>query len=1078
MSDRDPVERLADEFIARFRNGERPEISEYESRYPKLAARVRKTFPALMMMEQLAPQEDDFLEKPSGALATLADVGVLDDFGDYHIETEVGRGGMGIVYEAEERSLKRRVALKIMPEHAMKDSTLRQRFIREARLAARLHHTSIVPVFSVGEHDGRQFYAMQFIQGESLSDVLNELKQHRDSNGGKLPAAMSGTQFAPQAQQPTRSVRLAETVRNPIGKKTVPSVAVPKTESEQTATHRLLDTASPFATPANPDGQTSQQNFDGEYWKRIARIGIQIADALNYAHGMGILHRDIKPSNILLDVQGRAWITDFGLAKSRRDVDLTKPGDLVGTLRFMPPERIKGKSDHRSDLYSLGLTLYEMLSLRSAFDETEGARLANCILTAEPHALCSLNPGVPDDLATIIHKAIARDPQDRFQSGEEMADDLRRLLGDEPIRSRHVGAAERVWRWCRRNPLVSGTWAGAAAAILLVVAFSFNSVNRSRIDAVRSETIAVQALHEKSELLEQVTAAKEAETSAKETEAQARSLAERKEREALNVKQFLVQGLMGQTLPGLTPERDVSVRNALRAAADVVGSRFQGDPVTEAAVREVLGQAFLASNEYRRAAEQFKLAQQYRSRELGDDDDATLRVQMLQARAQRGMRQYDDAEAALVTVVDRRKQAFGEGHPGTQAALQELAILALVQGDGNQVLRLLGGYVARSDVSRADQLKARLLHAVAQLQLHTNHAERELKLAFEDELRINEASTDSPLRDEVLRLVFELRHHARSSDSERLLRTAIRVRSDVTGLSVATLDDQHALALQRLQRGEPNEAVPTAMSVLAGREKLLGKEHTLTLAARQVLARALVDAKKFDQAKPVLLALIAHRKDVFGIGDRATLKLMNNLAGCYSLTNDLKKARNQYEQILEISTKHLGPLDPFTGTVEDNLGRVVFKEGEFATAESIYRSMLHKRRQAWGDGHPTTLHIAGMLSDSLHSQQKYDEVESLLTTWLPIYQQHLSKGDWRISVMKIRVGQLHVARREYGTAEPFLLEGYANLSGLKRLTTPGFIAQRAAAQLLTQVYAARADENKVILWKARFESLSSPNSEN
>ena len=187
----------------------------------------------------------------------------------------------------------------------------------------------------------------------------------------------------------------------------------------------------------------------------MARIGVQVADALAYAHAQGILHRDIKPSNLLLDTRGTVWVTDFGLAKADDQQNLTHTGDILGTLRYMPPEAFGGKADGRGDVYALGLTLYELLAFRPAFDEKERGRLIKQVTGEAPPPLRKLNPEVPRDLETIVQKAIEREPAHRYATAAELADDLQRFVDDEPIRARRTSYAERLARWGRRNPAVA-----------------------------------------------------------------------------------------------------------------------------------------------------------------------------------------------------------------------------------------------------------------------------------------------------------------------------------------------------------------------------------------------------------------------------------------------------------------------------------------------------------------------------------------------------------------------------------------------------------------------------------------------
>ncbi len=218
----------------------------------------------------------------------------------------------------------------------------------------------------------------------------------------------------------------------------------------------------------------------------MSRIGIQVAEALAHAHAQGILHRDIKPSNLLLDREGNVWVTDFGLAKATGGEDLTHTGDIIGTVRYMAPERFQGAGDARADLYALGLTLYELLALRPAYNETDRASLIRQVTQEDPPQLRRLNHRVPLDLDTIIHKAIARDPGQRYPSARALADDLQRFLDGRPILARRVSTSERLYRWSRRNPALATSF---AAVVLLLLATSAGSI----IAAARFRTIAETA---------------------------------------------------------------------------------------------------------------------------------------------------------------------------------------------------------------------------------------------------------------------------------------------------------------------------------------------------------------------------------------------------------------------------------------------------------------------------------------------------------------------------------------------------------------------------------------------------------
>jgi eukaryotic-like serine/threonine-protein kinase len=246
------------------------------------------------------------------------------------------------------------------------------------------------------------------------------------------------------------------------------------------------------------------------------RVGLEVAEALAYAHSQGILHRDIKPSNLLLDAKGTVWVTDFGLAKAEGSDALTNTGDIVGTLRYMAPERFDGWSDPRSDLYSLGVTLYELLTLRPLCEEPNRARLIKRVTHELPPAPHKLEPKIPRDLETIVLKTIAKEPAQRYVSAGELALDLRRFLADRPVRARRTSGAERLWRWSRRNPAL----AVSLSCLFLVLALGCIVATALWRHAERQREIAAE-LRDQSE--ERRIAA---ETSAQEAERQrARALA-------------------------------------------------------------------------------------------------------------------------------------------------------------------------------------------------------------------------------------------------------------------------------------------------------------------------------------------------------------------------------------------------------------------------------------------------------------------------------------------------------------------------------------------------------------------------
>jgi serine/threonine protein kinase/WD40 repeat protein len=363
--------------------------------------------------------------------------------GDFRIVREVGRGGMGVVYEAEQISLCRRVALKVLSLAGGLDARQLQRFRAEAQAAAGLHHTNIAPVYAVGCERGVHYYAMQFIDGPSLAQVIAARRQQAG-----LPPSGHGrhspTTALPAVEVPDES----GTVYRPLAALEATLAAAPTRRSSPTGTERTVG---------------------GEFWRTAARLGIEAAEALDHAHQQGVVHRDIKPANLLLDADGHLWVVDFGLARLQGDSGLTLTGDVVGTLRYMSPEQAVGGRaviDHRADVYALGATLYELLTLTPAFPGDDRQDLLRRVTEEEPPAPRRLEPSIPPDLEVIVLKAMAKEPSERYATARDLADDLRRLLEDRPIVARRPSVAQRARRWARRHrSLVLSV--GTAAALLV-----------------------------------------------------------------------------------------------------------------------------------------------------------------------------------------------------------------------------------------------------------------------------------------------------------------------------------------------------------------------------------------------------------------------------------------------------------------------------------------------------------------------------------------------------------------------------------------------------------------------------------
>jgi serine/threonine protein kinase/Tfp pilus assembly protein PilF len=404
---------------------------EATSRYPDFARELERFFATQGELKRFTtPFETpgECANAPGAVPLACADHLAAGRLGDFRILREIGCGGMGVVYEAEQLSLKRQVALKVLPVGAALDARQLQRFTNEAQAAARLHQDHIVPVHAVGCEQGIHFYAMQFIAGPTLAEVIRELRERND-------------------RRPLRP-----------------------------------DTGAPSGNtlPPSDRARTTEASVAGRaFFRQAAEWGRQVAEALDYAHQHGVIHRDIKPANLLLDADGKVWVTDFGLALLHQTTGPTITGDLVGTLRYMSPEQALAKRDlvdHRTDVYSLGATLYELVALRPPFWANDRQELLRQVAFEEPRPPRHVNRAMPADLETIVLKAMAKDPAERYQTAQEFADDLGHFLDDRPILARRATCIQRLARWSRRHkPLLATAGLGLIVALLVSAAASWHA---------------------------------------------------------------------------------------------------------------------------------------------------------------------------------------------------------------------------------------------------------------------------------------------------------------------------------------------------------------------------------------------------------------------------------------------------------------------------------------------------------------------------------------------------------------------------------------------------------------------------
>jgi serine/threonine protein kinase/tetratricopeptide (TPR) repeat protein len=507
------TDRVLDDLLAeiseKLHAGEPVDLEAYARRFPGHAERMRQLLPAIHALADLGLSA---VHETSGRAARPAGQPVSGILGDYRILREIGRGGMGVVYEAEQISLHRRVALKVLPFAAVLDPRHLQRFKNEAQAAASLDHPNIVNVYSVGCERGVHYYAMQYVEGQTLAEVVRHLAGARDQESGARDEG-SGARDQGSGEGRVAGVepdRREALVGEPPDAQAPASCGVAPLHHS----HPSADTDRQPQALISTEGSTRSP----EFFRTVARLGIQAAEALEHAHQMGVVHRDIKPSNLMVEsrlplpASGRGAESNLPSPAGRGAggegargeggwgdaPSLTMTGDILGTLRYMSPEQLQAKHgvmDHRTDVYSLGLTLYELLTLQPAFPGDDRQKLIRQVMEDDPRPPRQLNKAIPADLETIIMKATAKEPHSRYATAGALADDLRRFVEDHPIQARRPTLAQRAARWSRRHYWLVSRGIAASFALLSITALViFNAHLREVRQRQRAEQNLVTAM--------------------------------------------------------------------------------------------------------------------------------------------------------------------------------------------------------------------------------------------------------------------------------------------------------------------------------------------------------------------------------------------------------------------------------------------------------------------------------------------------------------------------------------------------------------------------------------------------------
>ena len=899
----------------RLQRGERIEVGEWADRFPQYAEQIARFLPAMQSLANL--------RSATPGTGTGGEMeGSVADFlpkrlGDFHILREVGRGGMGIVYEAEQISLRRRVALKVLPYAAIVDPRQLARFQNEAHAAASLRHQNIVPVFAVGCERGVHYYAMQYVDGQSLAQVVHYLRSrehHVVHEPGNVADEVDGAATAPFHPQTDDNGEPQTSASEPLAENRVEEVE--------------LDTA-PAANLA-----TDRSSNDLAYFFSVARLGIQAAEALDHAHARGIVHRDVKPSNLMLDTNGELWVTDFGLARLENEANLTLTGDILGTLRYMSPEQLLGQRavvDGRADIYALGATLYEVLTLEPVWNGSNRGELTRRILSDEPRPLRHHNRRIPAELEIITLKALEKRPEDRYTTAQELADDLRRFLADQPIRAKRATLLDRMGKWSRRHrPLIR-------SAVVALIAIAFGLAWSTLLLFQKQDELVA----ERDRATRQQQRAEEAERDAKEQQLKA----ERSAAIAEAVNRFLTEDLLGQADPERNAVGDqVTLLAILDQAAEKVGTTFSDQPDICAALHGTIAKTYRGLGQYEKSARHFRDALEAMQKlEAAPNRNKTeLQIELAEILTELG--QLDAAEPMLRDCLKLVRERWGLQDALARQAMEALGAVANLREQDSMIAEVLT--MMRQHVE------------AAQNSFGQDHAET---LAALDSLGLT------------------LREAGESPEAEQVLRQVVAARSRVLGAEhLDTLESVNHLAVVLLDLTQPEEAEQLTRANLDARRRVLGPAAKGTLEDEANLSVALALQKEYEEAEQLVRHVVSEMQKSRGATHPETLGLTENLCWLLMLQNRLEEARELLQHNWEELCRTRGPEHIASIQAGDRLCLLLVDLGRFTDAEAVGRACVEAAHKALPDQHTTRQEAMAVLAFALYSQGRLADARTVI----------------------------------------------------------------------------------------------------
>jgi serine/threonine protein kinase len=835
------------------------------------------------------------------------------------------RGGLGAVFVALDAELNREVALKQILNHHADDPISRERFLIEAEITGGLEHPGIVPVYGLGTYgNGRPYYAMRFVRGGSLKEVIDRF--HGDPSGVSAGSPL-------------------------------------RTRSEKTRGAN----ASPLA------------------FRQLLRRFTDVCNAIGYAHSRGVLHRDIKPANVIVGKHGETLVVDWGLAKvlgraepdagertimpsSASGMSRTLPGTALGTPAYMSPEQAAGDLGAlgpRSDVYSLGATLYCLLTGRAPFTESDIGATLRAVQQGEFPPPRVIDPSLDRSLEAVCLKAMARAPVDRYPSCLALSEDLERWMADEPVSARREPLTERTRRWMRRRRTAV---TAAAVAVLMALAglAAVAAVQAQANDRLKAKNIALTASQQET--------ASERDQKAKEAA------------KAGAINRFLIDKILIQADPANNKVDDkLTVLQALDNAAKGMAGSFEGQPQVEAEIRTAVGNTYSTLGAHEKARDHHSAACELLLREKGERDPATLNARTGYARDLDALGRSVEAQTILESVVTAERQVQGPDHLDTVTALDTLGAALWSQAKYGEAEA-----VFRESLATRRRIQGREHH---------------------DTLNV------------LTNLALTLRTQGKYAEAEAMHRESLESQRRVLGAEhPETLSALNNLAMAMAAQGKFREAEAMNRESLSVRRRVSGPEHPETLTVINNLAAAVLWQGRSDEAADLLRELAELRRRVSGPDHPETLTVINNLASVLLSQGKYRQAEAIERELLQARRRVQGPEHPHTLLALGNLALMLDLQGRGRDAEPMEREAWQTLRRISGPGNPESLMVLHYLVENLERQGRVSEAEVLVSEAIDRLRGGKSTGPLDLSALLMARGRLLTKLARAGDAEPLLHE--------------------------------------------------------